>query len=68
VGRHRPLYDPYWLTHYADTIRNETGVPVVATGDIATVDDVNTIVAGGRADLCLLRLDAAMPGLERAYP
>jgi anthraniloyl-CoA monooxygenase len=58
VGRHRPLYDPYWLTHYADTIRNETGVPVIATGDIATVDDVNTIVAGGRADLCLLRLDA----------
>jgi anthraniloyl-CoA monooxygenase len=55
LGRHRPRYDPYWLTHYAETIRNETGVPVIATGDIETVDDVNTIVAGGRADLCLLR-------------
>jgi anthraniloyl-CoA monooxygenase len=55
IGRHRPRYDPYWLTHYADTIRNETGVTVVATGDIATIDDVNTIVAGGRADLCLIR-------------
>jgi anthraniloyl-CoA monooxygenase len=58
VARHRPRYDPYWLTHYADTIRNETGLAVIATGDISTVDDANTIVAGGRADLCLLRLDA----------
>jgi anthraniloyl-CoA monooxygenase len=54
-GRQRPRLDPYWLTHYADAIRNETGAVTVATGDIATVDDVNTIVAGGRADLCLLR-------------
>ncbi|HEY7873609.1 MAG TPA: bifunctional salicylyl-CoA 5-hydroxylase/oxidoreductase, partial [Actinomycetota bacterium] len=56
IARHRPRYDPYWLTHYADTIRNEAGVAVIATGDLTTVDDVNTVVAGGRADLCLLRL------------
>jgi anthraniloyl-CoA monooxygenase len=54
--RYRPRYDPYFLTHLADRIRNGASVPTIATGDIATVDHVNTIVAGGRADLCLLRL------------
>lgn len=55
VARYRPRYDPYFLTHYADRLRNEAGIATIATGDITTVDHVNTIVAGGRADLCLLR-------------
>ena len=50
-----PHYDPYFLTHYADRIRNEVGIATIATGDISTVDHVNTIVAGGRADLCAVR-------------
>ena len=52
VSRHSPRYDPYFLTHYADRIRNEVRMPVIATGDITTIDHANTIVAGGRADLC----------------
>ena len=56
VERYRPRYDPYFLTHLADRIRNGASVPTIATGDISTVDHVNTIVAGGRADMCLLRL------------
>ena len=56
VARHSPRYDPYFLTHYADRIRNEARIATIATGDITTVDDVNTIVAGGRADFCELRL------------
>ena len=55
VARYRPRYDPYFLTHYADRLRNEAGVATIATGDITTVDHVNTIVAGGRADLCVLQ-------------
>lgn len=55
VGRYRPRYDQYFLTHYADRVRNGSGIATIATGDITTVDDVNTIVAAGRADLCLLR-------------
>ncbi len=50
-----PRYDAYFLTHYADRLRNEAGIATLATGDITTVDHANTIVAGGRADLCLLR-------------
>ncbi|MFN2595133.1 MAG: FAD-dependent monooxygenase [Actinomycetota bacterium] len=55
TARHRPRYDPYFLTHYSDRIRNEAMIPTIATGDITTVDHANTIVAGGRADICLLR-------------
>ena len=58
VPRFEPHYDPYFLTHYADRIRNEVGVATIATGDISTIDHVNTIVAGGRADLCAVRLRA----------
>jgi anthraniloyl-CoA monooxygenase len=55
VARFRPRYDPYYLLHYADRIRNEARMAVIATGDISTVDEVNTAVAAGRADACLLR-------------
>jgi anthraniloyl-CoA monooxygenase len=50
----RPRYDPYHLPSYADVIRNETGLPTLATGQIATVDDVHTLVGAARADLGLL--------------
>jgi anthraniloyl-CoA monooxygenase len=50
----RPRYDAYYLPSYADVIRNETGLPTLATGQIATVDDVHTLVGAARADLGLL--------------
>jgi anthraniloyl-CoA monooxygenase len=52
--RSAPQYDPYFLTHYADRVRNEAGIATIATGDITNIDRINTIVAGGQADLCLL--------------
>ncbi len=55
TGRFVPRFDPYFLTHYAERIRNVTKIAVIATGDITTVDRANTIIAGGRADLCLVR-------------
>lgn len=56
TSRSKPRYDPYFLTHYAARVRNEAGVATLATGDITSIDRVNTIVAGGHADLCLLHL------------
>jgi anthraniloyl-CoA monooxygenase len=41
----------------ADRIRNEAGVAVIVGGHITRLDEVNTILAAGRADLC--RLDPA---------
>jgi anthraniloyl-CoA monooxygenase len=38
----------------ADRIRNEAGVAVVAGGHITQLDEVNTLLAAGRADLCRL--------------
>ena len=54
IARTRPLYDPYYLVSYSDRIRNEAGIATIATGAITTVDQANTILAAGRADLCLL--------------
>lgn len=55
TATHDPRYDPYYLTHYADRVRNEARIATIATGDITTVDHANTIIAGGRADVCMLR-------------
>jgi len=38
----------------ADRIRNEAGVAVIAGGHITRLDEVNTLLAAGRADLCRL--------------
>ena len=38
----------------ADRVRNEAGILVVAGGHITQLDEVNTLLAAGRADLCRL--------------
>nr|WP_229698585.1 bifunctional salicylyl-CoA 5-hydroxylase/oxidoreductase [Wenjunlia tyrosinilytica] len=50
----RPEYGRSYQTPFADRIRNEAGVPVVAVGAISSYDDVNSLVLAGRADLCAL--------------
>jgi anthraniloyl-CoA monooxygenase len=52
--RERPAYGRSYQTPFADRIRAEVGIPVIAVGAIASYDDVNTIIAAGRADLCAL--------------
>ena len=49
-----PTYGPAFLADLSDRIRNERGLPTLLAGGIATLDQVNTLVAGGRADLCVL--------------
>jgi anthraniloyl-CoA monooxygenase len=50
----RPAFGRSYQTPFADRIRNETGLPTIAVGAIASYDDLNTIVLAGRADLCAL--------------
>jgi anthraniloyl-CoA monooxygenase len=50
----KPDYGRSYQTPFADRIRHEVGLPVIAVGAIASYDDVNTIVCAGRADLCAL--------------
>ncbi|MGH9008344.1 MAG: FAD-dependent monooxygenase [Acidimicrobiia bacterium] len=47
----------------ADRIRNEAGVAVVAGGHITRLDEVNTLLAAGRADLCRLDPSAYRRGV-----
>jgi anthraniloyl-CoA monooxygenase len=60
----RPDYRRYYLVPASDRIRNEAGVATIAGGNLTTADDVSTILAAGRADLCLLdpRLYAGVEG------
>jgi anthraniloyl-CoA monooxygenase len=41
-------------TPLSDRIRNEGGLPTIAVGNITDPDQVNSIIAAGRADLCAL--------------
>ncbi|MFL6141349.1 MAG: FAD-dependent monooxygenase [Labedaea sp.] len=56
VAQTRPEYRRGFLTTLADRVRNEVGVPTMVGGYLTTVDEVNTVVAAGRADLCVLDL------------
>jgi anthraniloyl-CoA monooxygenase len=49
-----PAYGRGFLTPLADLIRNEARVPVLLAGYLVTTDEVNTALAAGRADLCLV--------------
>ncbi|MCA8973512.1 MAG: bifunctional salicylyl-CoA 5-hydroxylase/oxidoreductase, partial [Planctomycetes bacterium] len=50
----KPVYGRMYQVPFAERIRFETDVPVMAVGGIQGVDHVNTIVAAGRADLCAI--------------
>ena len=54
VPEQRPRYGRLFQTPFADRIRHEVGMPTMAVGNISSYMDVNTIIAAGRADLCLL--------------
>ncbi|KQZ76571.1 salicylyl-CoA 5-hydroxylase [Sphingopyxis sp. Root214] len=47
----RPVYGRMFQTPFADQIRNEAHVPVIAVGNISDADQVNSILMAGRADL-----------------
>ena len=59
VWESRPDYRRLFAVPASDRIRNEAGIPTIASGNITTADDVNTILAAGRADLCILALSAS---------
>ena len=50
----RPDYGRFFLVGWSDLVRNEAGVATMVGGNLTTADEVDTILAAGRADLCLL--------------
>ncbi|MEZ0168109.1 bifunctional salicylyl-CoA 5-hydroxylase/oxidoreductase [Microvirga sp. TS319] len=54
VREARPIYGRMFQTPFSDQVRNEAQVATMCVGNITTGDQVNTILAAGRADLVAL--------------
>jgi anthraniloyl-CoA monooxygenase len=51
VSGAKPVFGRLFQTPYSDRIRNEGRVATIAVGNITEADQVNSIIAAGRADL-----------------
>jgi anthraniloyl-CoA monooxygenase len=49
-----PVYGRMFQVPFSDMIRNETGLATMCVGSITSADQINTILAAGRADLVAL--------------
>ena len=54
VPHQRPIYGRMFNAGFSDEIRLEAGVPTMTVGNIEDADQCHTILAAGRADLCVL--------------
>lgn len=63
VPEGQPVYGRMFQTPFSDAIRNDGGMATMCVGNITTADQVNTILAAGRADLVAL----ARPHLADPY-
>jgi anthraniloyl-CoA monooxygenase len=54
VPEAQPVYGRMYQTPFSDQIRNDAGLATMCVGAVTTADQVNTIVASGRADLVAL--------------
>jgi anthraniloyl-CoA monooxygenase len=50
----KPVYGRMWQTPFSDRIRNAARIPTIAVGNVTEGDQVNSIIAAGRADLVAL--------------
>ncbi|MEA2948709.1 MAG: anthraniloyl-CoA monooxygenase, partial [Alphaproteobacteria bacterium] len=63
VAEAQPIFGRMYQTPFSDQIRNDAGLATMCVGAITTADQVNTIIAAGRADLVAL----ARPHLVDPY-
>ena len=60
-----------WQTPFSDAIRNTIAIPTITAGYIQDIDQINTILLNGRADLIALGrpllLDANFVRTAQAY-
>lgn len=54
VAHQKPQTGRMWQTPFSDTIRNTVHVPTITAGYIQDIDQINTIILNGRADLVAL--------------
>jgi anthraniloyl-CoA monooxygenase len=63
VPHQRPIYGRMYQAPFADWVRNEVGIATMTVGAVTTPDQVNTLLASGKADLVAL----ARPHLANPY-
>ena len=63
VPEQKPVYGRMYQASYADWVRNEVGIATMTVGAVTTPDQVNTLLAAGKADLVAL----ARPHLANPY-
>ncbi|TBX69908.1 bifunctional salicylyl-CoA 5-hydroxylase/oxidoreductase [Flavobacterium silvisoli] len=54
VAHQKPQIGRMWQTPFADAIRNTVHIPTITAGYIQDLDQINTILLNGRADLVAL--------------
>jgi len=54
VLQQRPVYGRMYQAPFADWVRNEVGIAAMTVGAITSADQVNTLLAAGKADLVAL--------------
>ncbi len=54
VPEAQPVYGRLYQTPFADRVRHDADMPTMTVGNISSYADVNSILAAGRADLCVL--------------
>jgi len=63
VPQQRPVYGRMYQAPFADWVRNEVGIATMTVGAVTSADQVNTLLAAGKADLVAL----ARPHLANPY-
>lgn len=54
VSDGKPVYGRLFQTPFSERVRLEADVPTMTVGNISSWSDANSIIAAGRADLCVL--------------
>jgi len=54
VSTQKPQTGRMWQVPFSDAIRHEADVPTITAGSISDIDQINTIILNGRADLVAL--------------
>ncbi|GAA4072533.1 FAD-dependent monooxygenase [Flavobacterium cheonanense] len=71
VANQKPITGRMWQTPFSDVVRNTVHIPTITAGYIQDIDQINTIILNGRADLVALGrpllLDANFVRNAQAY-
>lgn len=54
VGDQQPKTGRMWQVPFSDMVRNSVDIPTITTGTITDIDQINTIILSGKADLVAL--------------